>query len=124
MATHRSCAQSRAGVAVHASSGEYLAYEVDFLGAQAHFVIGDQLGNIILDQGAPGPPYRARWPTTPPTTPQNLHVLNMAFIAATQYQFKLGRFDAAGKLVEVIKDCTYTGSGPDWYLEPVHIVVS
>ncbi len=91
----------------------------------ADFVIGDQLGNILLDQNsAPAAPFRTRWPATPPTRPEHLHVLNMAFIAATQYRFRLSRVDAAGTLIELVKDCTYTGSGADWYLEPVHVVVS
>jgi len=77
-----------AAVFVDASAGEFLRYQVSFLGGQAHFSIVDTVGHNILLSHKVG--FVRDWPRPVDPVSQNTsHVATFHFALATQYTYQV-----------------------------------
>jgi hypothetical protein len=128
MAVNVSCSGRVLAVGLDLTAGEYLVYEVSFLGAQAVFAITDLTGAVILSPSTPPVTpgkCRTRWPLTTPSQDDVTHTLVVHFVAATQYIYSAIRYDKSGNQLQTCKNCTYASTtATDYFPEALRILLT
>jgi hypothetical protein len=101
----RTTRSETAAVFLDATQGQFLRYQVSFLGAQAEFAIVDTIGQVVLLSHKTG--FSRDWPQPIDSVSQHTnHMAAFHFLLATQYTYVVELRDANG-LVRTLIDITY-----------------
>ena len=120
MAVQRNVTTETPAVFVDVSGGEFLRYRLTAQGSQPVFTLVDsRVDSLLLSNQSPpisNVPlvFERRWPLPidSVSTATN-HTMGLHFIAAPQYHYEVGLFNANGQLQRSLIDISYSSNVPE-----------
>jgi|ERR1043166_903987 hypothetical protein len=124
MAVQTNVIAEQPNVSVHVTAGEHLQYKVSPRGARPIFELvdtrldppnGRELMSANSSPASDNPlTFVREWPLPNDTvTTATNHTLGLQFLAAIEYRYEVGVFDANDNLLRKVIDITYTSTAAD-----------
>jgi hypothetical protein len=109
MAVTRNCSVRERRAVLDVAAGEYLKYELTFRGAQAAFVVRDDLQNVLTieDQVSPGL-FAIEWHPSGGWDGADTHNFRASMFLAESYSLVIRQCRSDGGTKAIIRNCKYT----------------